>query len=621
VRSRIGEALIRAGLISARDLSRAVKEQRRSGERLGAVLVRLQLATDDQIASALASQLGLPYADLSSESIDPEAARLIPQAMASREACIAFRLEKQTLTVAMADPLRISLVQDLQDQTGYRIREVVAARGAILDAIERVYLAPSSSEAARAEAIEHRGADAEPVSVDDLVDRILRQAVANDASDVHLDPGEDDMTIRFRIDGVLRDWLRVPAASRDDLVARFKILAGLDVAEKLLPQGGRVRLASSDGRIDMRAFTLRTQMGERVLLTVRGHARQAPPIDDLGLSDRALEDLRAALAEGGGLIVVAGGGGSGRSTTLAAALDAAAAGRSAVTIEDGVDYEIPGVSHTQIAEMIGLTFASALRAIARQNPDLILLGDLPDAETAGLAADASRSGKLVLCSLTAHDANAAILRLSELGIDIASPAMVRCVIAQRLVRRLCTRCRVPYGATESVLRSLGLPPVDATVSFFKASGCGDCDYTGYRGRIGLFEVVRITDGMRRVVASRPIAERADAAFAAGVATLAEDGLAKAKSGVTSVEELRRAVHELHAPRPVCAACGQVVAVEFVACPRCGERLGIECSHCGRALEPGWTFCPFCARRVEPPASNPRRGIIRLVRNSNPSDLV
>jgi uncharacterized OB-fold protein len=257
----------------------------------------------------------------------------------------------------------------------------------------------------------------------------------------------------------------------------------------------------------------------------------------------------------------------------------------------------------------------------RQDPDAILLGDVPDADTAALAVDAARAGKLVLCSLSAHDADAAMLRLSELGIDVASPSLVRCVMAQRLVRRLCTRCRVPYSAGEGVLRSLGLPPVDGTLSFFKPAGCGDCDYTGYRGRIGLFEVIRISDAMRRVVASRPVAERADAAFAAGVATLAEDGLAKAKSGVTSVEEVRRAVRELHAPRPVCAACGQVVAVEFVACPRCGERLGLECAHCGRALEPGWTFCPFCARKVEAPASNPRRGIIRLVRNSNPPDLV
>jgi len=613
--------LIQAGLISARELSRAVKEQRRSGERLGAVLVRLQLASDEQIASALASQLGLPYADLATDAIDPEAARLIPKAIATREGCLALRLDRQTLFVAMADPLRISLVQDLQDQTGYRIREVVAARGAILDAIERAYLVSSPGEAQRPETDDRRDADAELVSVDDLVDRILRQAIANEASDVHIDPGEDDVIIRFRIDGVLREWLRVPAGSRDDLVARFKILAGLDVAEKLLPQSGRVRLASSDGRIDMRAFTLRTAMGERVVLTVRGHARQVPPLDDLGLSDRALEDLRASLAEGGGLVVVAGGAGSGRSTTLAAALDASAAGRSAVTIEDGVDYEIPGISRTQVAELIGLTFANALRAILRQDPDVILLGDVPDQETARLAADAARAGKLVLCSLAAHDANAAMLRLSELGIDVASQPMVRCVVAQRLVRRLCTRCRVPYSPAEGVLRSLGLPPVDATLSFFKAAGCGECDYTGYRGRIGLFEVIRISDAMRRVVGSRPAAERAEAAFAAGVATVAEDGLAKAKSGVTSVEEVRRAVRELHAPRPVCAACGQLVAVEFLACPRCGERLGLECAHCGRALEPGWTFCPFCARKVEAPASNPRRGIIRLVRNSNPPDLV
>jgi type IV pilus assembly protein PilB len=622
MRSRIGEALIQAGLISARDLARAVRAQARSDERLGVVLVRLRIATEEQIAAALASQLGLPYADLSRESIEPGAVAKIPREFAFREACIAIRIEKSVLTVAMADPLRISLVQDLQDQTGYRIREVVATRGAILDAVGTVYpeLPPDGPVPQQAPAPLPPD---QVLPVDDVVDGIIRQAIAHEATDVHVDPAGQDVVVRFRIDGVLREWTRIPAASQDDVIARFKILAGMDVAEKLLPQSGRLRLPSGgDGTIDMRAVTLRTYFGERIVLTARGRRRRALSIDALGMSDRALEDVRASLAAGAGLFVVAGPSGSGRSSTLAAALEVVSPGRSAVTVEDTVEFEIPGVNHTQVSEIVGLTFAHALRSILRQSPDVILIGDVPDADTAGLAADAARAGKLVLCSVTAHDAGAAILRLNELGVDASSPSLVQCVIGQRLVRRLCTRCRVPDSPDEAVLRALGLPSAGPTTSAFKASGCSDCDYTGYRGRIGVFEVIRFTETLRRALAPRPrIDQVREMAFKGDVATLAEDGVSKAMAGVTSIEEVRRTVREFQAPRPICPACGGVVAVDFSACPRCGQRLGIECPHCGRGLEAGWTYCPFCARRVETPAFPARRGIIGLVRNPDPSDLV
>ena len=577
MRSRIGEALIQAGLVSARDLARAVKAQARSDERLGVVLVRLRLASEEQIAAALASQLGLPYADLSRESVEPGAVATIPREFALREACIAIRLEKDVLTVAMADPLRISLVQDLQDQTGYRIREVVATRGAILDAVETAYTERPPDRSALPEAPAQRPPD-QVLPVDDVVDGIIRQAIAHEASDVHVDPTGQDVVVRFRIDGVLREWTRIAAAHQDDLIARFKILAGMDVAEKLLPQSGRLRLPpGDDGAIDMRAVTLRTCFGERIVLTARGRRRHAPSIDALGMSDRALEDVRASLAAGAGLIIVAGPSGSGRSSTLAAALDVVSPGRSAVTIEDTIEYEIPGVNHTQVSEIVGLTFAHALRSILRQTPDVILLGDVPDADTAGVAADAARAGKLVLCSVTAHDAGAAILRLNELGVDASSPSLVQCVIGQRLVRRLCTRCRSPYAPDEAVLRALGLPSGALSLSAFNPSGCSDCDYTGYRGRIGIFEVIRFTDALRRTLASRPrIDQLREVAFQGDVATLAEDGVSKAMAGVTSIEEVRRTVREFQAPRPICPACGGIVAIDFSACPRCGQRLGIEC---------------------------------------------
>jgi len=620
MRSRLGEALIQAGLISPRDLARAVKAQARSDERLGTVLVRLRMATEEQIATTLASQLGLPYADVVGEPIDPAAVSKIPQAFAVREACVAIKLEKHVLTVAMADPLRISLVQDLEDQTGCRIREVVATRGAILNVIETAYPEASPDRSAS------QDSDAHPLdelaSVDDIVDRIIRQAIANEADDVHVEPTAKDVVVRFRIDGVLREWARVPMSQQDDVVTRFKILAGMDVAEKLLPQWGRIRLSGMDeGRIDMRAVTLRTSFGERVVLTARSHRRPAPSLDALGLSERALEDLRASLSADGGLIVVAGPSGSGRSATLAAALEVASQGRSAVAIEDAIEYEIPGVNHTQVSEIVGLTFSHALRSVLQQRVDVVLLGEMADAETAALAADAARAGKLVLCPLTALDARGAIYRLAELGIDASSPSLVQCVIGQRLVRRLCARCRTPYSPDEAVLRALDLPAVEGTVAAFRATACRDCDYTGYRGRVGIFEVIRFTDALRRTLASDVVDRAREIAFKRDTPTLAEDGLSKVAAGVTSLEEVRRVVHEFQAPRPLCAACGGVVAVEFTACPRCGQRLGGDCPNCGRSLEPGWAFCPFCATRADAPAFSARRGIIGIVRNPDPPGLV
>jgi type IV pilus assembly protein PilB len=620
MRSRLGEVLIQAGLISARDLARAMKAQARSDDRLGVVLVRLRIASEEQIAAALASQLGLPFVDLSGEPIDPAAASKIPREFARREACVAFAIDKHVLTVAMADPLRISLVQELEDQTGCRIREVVATRRAILASIETAYPdRPADQSASQAIA----PAPDESISIDELVDRIVTQAIANDASDVHVDPTAEDLVVRFRIDGVLREWTRVPAACRDDVVARFKILAGMDVAEKLLPQTGRLKAtASNDGTLDLRAVTLRTSFGERIVLTARKHLHRAPALAALGMSDRALEDVRASLASDGGLIVVAGPSGSGRSATIAAFVEAVAPGRSAVTIEDTIEYEIPGVNHTQVSEIVGLTFGQALRSVLRQHPDVILLGDMPDGDTAAMAVEAARSGKLVLCPVMAADAAAAIHRLAELAVDPSAPSLVQCVIGQRLVRRLCARCRSPYTPDEAALRALDLPAVEGAISAFRAGACPDCDYSGYRGRIGIFEVFRFTDSLRRALASKPDVERIrDAAFKAGAATLAEDGLSKVAAGVTSLEELRRTVREFHSPRPLCPACGGVVAVEFSACPRCGQRLGVECPNCGRALERGWAFCPFCARRAEPPAPPARRGIIGIVRNPNPPDLV
>jgi type IV pilus assembly protein PilB len=674
MRSRIGECLKQAGLIGDAQLKRAVAEQARTGERLGVVLVRLALATEEQIANALASQLGYPFVDLTETVPDPVAMRLVPRALALQAMCVGLDVRGPVLVVAMADPLLFSLVEDLESRTGHRITQVVATRAAILEAIRSGY--PEDADVPEPAVVpirfadpnapltdagphgaqgdpgdpgdqgnqENQGGDERGDVVGGLVDRIISLAMAADASDVHVEPSETRVRVRHRVDGVLRESLVVPKPLHDELVARFKILSGLDVAEKLLPQTGRLRAAAESGGVDFRVSTLRTPFGEKVAL--RAHVRQkcVPGLDELGMSDATLDTLRQCLRRGHGLLLVAGTSGSGRSTTLAASLaSVASADANTIAIEDPIEYDMPWAVQTHVDEQIGLTFATVLKASLQQNPDAVLLGDIPDAATATLALLAAQSGRRMLCATFADDAVAAVARIASLGGEASAVASALVgAVGQRLVRRLCSHCRGEYVASPDVLRALGLSAAEADTPFYQSVGCDRCDHTGYRGRVGIFEVLRVTEKVRRLITARaPEDDIRDAAIAGGMVTLAEDGLARARSGVTSVEELLRVVADLRETRALCPACGAAIAVDFQACPRCGERLGEGCPHCGRALAVGWSFCPYCARSTEPATraakpgiiqpgmmqpgtTNPgttKRGIIRLIRNSDPSDAV
>jgi type IV pilus assembly protein PilB len=478
--------------------------------------------------------------------------------------------------------------------------------------------------------------------------------MAADASDVHVEPSETGVRVRHRVDGVLRESLVIPKALHDELVARFKILSGLDVAEKLLPQTGRLRAAADSGGVDFRVSTLRTPFGEKVALRTHVRQKRVPGLDELGMSDATLDALRQCLRRGHGMLLVAGTSGSGRSTTLAASLASIASDdANTIAIEDPIEYDMPWAVQTHVDEQIGLTFATVLRASLQQNPDAVLLGDVPDRATATLALLAAQSGRRMLCATLADDAVAAVVRMAGLGGEASATASALVgAVGQRLVRRLCSHCRGEYVASPDVLRALGLSAVEADTPFYQSVGCDRCDHTGYRGRVGIFEVLRVTEKVRRLItACAPEDEIRDAAIAGGMVTLAEDGLARARSGVTSVEELLRVVADLRETRALCPACGAAIAVDFQACPRCGERLGEGCPHCGRALAAGWSFCPYCARSTEPatraakPGMMPpsvlqpgmmqpgvvqpgmtkpgttNRGIIRLIRNSDPSDAV
>jgi type IV pilus assembly protein PilB len=649
LRKKIGECLIQAGLITEEDLGIALTEHKRTGERLGVVLVRMNLATEKQIAKALAFQLGFPYINLSENPPDAGAVTLIPKDVALKRVCVAVRLEKNLLTVAMSDPLLFSLVQDLEFQTGYRIKQVVATRGDITEAIQTGYpdkalmratpesrseLALREREATRRGAL---GVDVpaqetalarraeeevfEPVAglkerseaapIIDLVDLVVKSAIKSKASDVHVEPMEKGVLVRHRLDGLLKEVMDLPKWVHEGLIARLKIMAGMDIAEKRLPQDGRLRSTAEDGSdVDFRVSTLRTLFGEKIVMRVLDHRKGVPALEEIGMAAAALEEVREFLRHQHGMILVVGPTGSGKTTTLSSALKAVQSEKTnIITIEDPVEYQIPGVNQTQINEKIKLTFASALRSILRQDPDVILLGEIRDGETAKIAMQAAQTGHLVLSTLHTDNAPSVVTRLMDLGAEsyVIASALVG-VVAQRLVRRLCVHCRRQYTPPADVLRALNIAEADAAaIPFYKSVGCDQCNHTGYRGRIGIYEVMRVTDKLRRLIAVKSTEDQLrEAAVGGGMITLGEDGLSKVKSGITTPEELLRVVTEVREMRTLCGGCGAAVGVDFNACPQCGKRVGGGCPHCGRAMQPGWNFCPYCARSTSEVKRVPKR---------------
>jgi len=616
------------GAITDEQLKEALAEHARTSERLGAVLVRLNLVDEEKVARAIASQLGYDFVDLTVSPPQPDAVVLIARDVAMKRACIGVRLEAGVLTVAMADPLQLSLVQELEQQTGLRIVQVVASRQDILAALQAARPITAPADAARrpgassatqddadagdafGAALTEAQADGESPAMIDLANLIVSRAVTVEASDIHIEPTARGVRIRHRLDGVLKLVATLPPWVHEGLIARLKTMSGMNVAEKRLPQEGRIRADASDGRsVDYRASTLRTLHGEKLVLRKVDQRRAAPALDELGIMPAPLEELQQLLAEPHGILLVAGPSASGKSTTLSAMAAWAARTRAGVvTIEDPIEYRIDGVSQTQVNERITLTAASALRSTLQQQPAVVAIDDLRDGAAARLAFDAAQSAQLVIAAIPADRAEQAIAYFEDAGVapHVIASALIG-IVSVRLVRKLCLECREVSAADSEVGIASDGAGGDPAPTFYAAAGCDHCSHTGYRGRLGLFEVITIDAPVRRAIGSGARGADLRAALAASEgATLAADAMARVLTGVTTLEEARRVVADLRAARPLCHECGAVIDEDYAACPRCGARLASTCDTCGRVLQRQWNFCPYCAHGAR--SSRPRRGI-------------
>ncbi len=544
----LGERLVAAGHISRSQLEVALREQRRTGELLGKVLVDLGFVTEEVVEAVLAERVGCRRIRLEFVEIDPEAVARVPEAIARRHHLIPLRLVGERLEVALADTFDVFAVDQVERATGLQVEVVGASQQEIDQAIDRHYRRQGSTlEGVAEEVLAHLEDDQEAVERGQdtplirLVDRLLRDAVEQRATDIHIEPEERVLRVRLRLDGMLRQTAVLPARLARPVAARIKILADLDIAETRTPQDGRINLELGDRRVDLRVSTLPTIHGENVVIRILDQSGIVLSLEELGLSPDHLALLERLLRRPNGILLVTGPTGSGKTTTLYTALAALnSMERSIFTLEDPVEYRLPIVRQTQVNPEAGMTFAAGLRALLRQDPDVILVGEMRDEETAELAVRAALTGHLVFSSLHTNNAAGALPRMIDMGIaPYLVASSVNAVVAQRLVRRICNRCTTPATYTEEELARLGLPEA-AGLPFFRGEGCDACDHTGYRGRAAIFEILEVDDAIREQVHRRASsAEIHQAAVAAGMAPCRQDGIQKAMVGVTTLEEVVR----------------------------------------------------------------------------------
>ena len=545
----ITDVLIELGYATKEQVDLAISESPGAGRSPEEILLEKSLINSDQLSRAVAERYGLDYIDLNTYQVDMAAANQVTVTSARRSRAIPVgHVDKDTLLLAVADPANVLAVDDIQMATGQACRVAVASPDDIEALIARldtlstaVTEAIDESDEEAEEELTDLRASAEDAPVIKLVFSILGQAANERASDIHFEPGEEDLRVRFRVDGVLREAARVPKKMVSGVVSRLKIMSEMDIAEKRVPQDGRVSVNLEDRRVDLRITTLPTQKGEGAAIRILDKSNTVYTLDDLGLDGTGRERFSTAYHKPYGAVLVTGPTGSGKSTTLYAALqEVNSVEKNIITIEDPVEYQLGGINQINVNRRAGLTFATGLRSILRADPDVIMVGEIRDAETARIAIEAALTGHMVLSTLHTNDAPGAVTRLAKMGIEsFLTASAVDCVVAQRLARKLCPQCKHKATVSASVLEQSGFQ-VEGDLELYEAVGCARCTNSGYRGRLGIFSVMVMSEQIKDMAVSLvPESEIAQVARREGMKTLREDGLEKVLAGLTSIEEVTR----------------------------------------------------------------------------------
>jgi len=551
---QLGQILIELGYISPEQLDVALEEHRKTPKSLGRVLIDLGMIKEADLVRALAEQVGLEFVDLNEFPVDATATVLLPEALARRYRALPIGERDGKLLVAMSDPANVYALDDIRTITGRDVQPVVATANDVERAIQKYAGMDSQVEAMAsiaAEQAEGEDADLEAALEDapivKLVNAIMTQAVGDRASDVHLEPQEKNVRIRFRVDGVLHEPM--PAAPKNiqgGLISRLKVMADMNIAEKRVPQDGRISMKVGGKSLDLRLATLPTVYGEKVVIRILDKSNALLRLEDLGFLEDSYERFAVSFKKPYGAILVTGPTGSGKSTTMYSTLNILnEEDKNIITVEDPVEYRLAGVNQVQVNPKAGLTFASALRSILRADPDIVLIGEIRDKETATIAIEAALTGHLVLSSLHTNDAASAITRLVEMDVETFLVASaIDAVVAQRLARKLCERCKAAYEPSQPELAAAGYPEWmwGDVKELFRHQGCPACSNTGFRGRIGLYEVMQMSEEIERLTVERASSDAIRAvAIQQGMITLRDDGLQKALMGITSLDEVARVV--------------------------------------------------------------------------------
>jgi type IV pilus assembly protein PilB len=566
-KKELAELLVDDKLITEKQLLKAMEMQKKTNDTLQKTLVSMGFVTEKDITEVLGKQMGVNFIDLDNYDLDPELARSIPEHLAQRYKVIPVAEKDNRLTLAMVDPLNVIAIDDIRLITGFDIEPVIATEDSILKSINRQFGVTDLAEVQETVKdisstdfgpLEVEEASEEEIALDKLkelvdeapivrvVNLIISQAINDKASDIHIEPEAKSVRVRYRVDGVLHDVMTPPKHIQAPMVSRIKIMANMDIAERRVPQDGKIHLRHDNREFDLRVSTVPTIHGEKVVMRILDKSSVMLGLHKLGFYPEVQASWEGVCEKPYGMLLVTGPTGSGKSTTLYSVLNKLNSGdRNIMTVEDPAEYTLPGVNQVQVNQKAGLTFAGALRAFLRQDPDIIMVGEIRDQETGRIAVEAALTGHLVLSTLHTNDSPGAITRLVEMGVEpFLCASSIIGVLAQRLARSICPNCKEAYTPPVESVKRFGLSAfTDSEISFYKGRGCDNCKMTGHKGRQGIFEVLVISDRIRGLILQRAsTAEIRQAAMEEGMKTMQDDGLRKVLDGITSIEECLRVVY-------------------------------------------------------------------------------